>query len=70
MHQLKQDLGLCSFNGKASYHQISWSLEAAKLDIKMIVSVRLANRGPDSENTKSFLFMTLAFCSEKYKNVA
>ena len=31
-------LGLYSLSGKTSYHQISWSLEAAKLDVAMVVS--------------------------------
>ena len=29
--------GLNSLSGKTSYHQISWSLEAGKLDVMMIV---------------------------------
>ena len=33
-------LGLYSLRGKTSYHQISWSLEAARLDVIMIVSLR------------------------------
>ena len=33
-------LGLYSLNGKTSYRQISWSLEAARMDLIMIVSLR------------------------------
>ena len=32
-------LGFCSLSGKTSYRQIAWSLEAAKLDCVMIVSL-------------------------------
>ena len=32
-------LGLNSLSGKASYRQISWSLEAARLDVAMVVSL-------------------------------
>ena len=32
-------LGLYSLSGKTSYHQISWSLEAARLDFAMVVSL-------------------------------
>ena len=31
--------GLYSLSGKTSYRQISWSLEAAKLDVAMVVSL-------------------------------
>ena len=31
--------GLCSLSGKTSYHQISRSIEAARLDVTMIVSL-------------------------------
>ena len=34
-----QNLGLYSLSGKTSYHQISWSLEAARLDVAIIVSL-------------------------------
>ena len=33
------DLGLYSLSGKTSYCQISWSLEAARLDVAMVVSL-------------------------------
>ena len=32
-------LGLYSLSGKTSYRQISWSLEAARLDVAMVVSL-------------------------------
>ena len=32
-------LGLCSLSGRTSYRQISWSLEAARLGVIMIVSL-------------------------------
>ena len=35
----KGHLGLYSLNGKTSYHKISWSLEAARLDVIMTVSL-------------------------------
>ena len=31
--------GLYSLSGKTSYRQISWSLEAARLDVAMVVSL-------------------------------
>ena len=31
--------GLYSISGKTSYRQISWSLEAARLDVAMVVSL-------------------------------
>ena len=31
--------GLYSLSGKRSYRQISWSLEAARLDVAMVVSL-------------------------------
>ena len=31
-------LGLYSLSGKTSYRKISWSLEAARLDVAMVVS--------------------------------
>ena len=36
---VEADLGLYSLSGKTSYRQISWSLEAARLDVAMIVSL-------------------------------
>ena len=35
----KSLLGLYSLSGKTSYRQISWSLEAARLDVAMVVSL-------------------------------
>ena len=35
----KEPLGLYSLSGKTSYRQISWSLEAAGLDVAMVVSL-------------------------------
>ena len=32
-------LGLYSLSGKTSYRQISWSLEAARLDVAMVISL-------------------------------
>ena len=37
-------MGLYSLSGKTSYHQISWSLEAARLDVAMVVSLRKFDR--------------------------
>ena len=34
-----KSLGLYSLSGKTSYRQISWSLEAARLDVAMVVSL-------------------------------
>ena len=34
------DLGLYSLSGKTSYRQVSWSLEATRLDVTMIASLR------------------------------
>ena len=40
LHTLLQEfLGLYSLSGKTSYRQISWSLEAARLDVSMVVSL-------------------------------
>ena len=36
---LAQGQGLYSLSGKTSYRQISWSLEAARLDVAMVVSL-------------------------------
>ena len=35
----KEPQGLYSLSGKTSYRQISWSLEAAGLDVAMVVSL-------------------------------
>ena len=36
---MEQTLGLYSLSGKMSYRQILWSLEAARLDVAMVVSL-------------------------------
>ena len=38
MCDLFRKLGLYSLSGKTSYRKISWSLEAARLDVAMVAS--------------------------------
>ena len=37
--EIDSNLGLYSLSGKTSYRQISWSLEAARLDVALVVSL-------------------------------
>ena len=37
--QMRWIQGLYSLSGKTSYRQISWTLEAARLDVVMVVSL-------------------------------
>ena len=39
IRRTRKGLGLYSLSGKTSYRQISWSLEAARLDVVMVVSL-------------------------------